>query len=123
MEAWRAFAKAKASRAPADVARARTLLAQALQGRFSLNPDVLVRALFSMGQVDDVEVFYRRRAAEGRFSTAALFSPEGKAYRRDPRFMALAHDIGLTAYWKASGKWPDFCAEPGVPYRCQDLAR
>ena len=35
----------------------------------------------------------------------------------------LANDIGLGRYWKASGKWPDFCADSSLPYRCQDLAK
>jgi hypothetical protein len=34
--------------------------------------------------------------------------------------MPLAAKIGLVDYWEQSGKWPDFCAEPGLPY---DLPR
>jgi hypothetical protein len=36
--------------------------------------------------------------------------------RRDPRFMPLAAQVGLVDYWEKTGKWPDFCAEPDLPY-------
>jgi len=25
----------------------------------------------------------------------------------------------LLAYWKKSGKWPDFCSDPDLPYDCR----
>jgi DNA-binding winged helix-turn-helix (wHTH) protein/TolB-like protein len=49
----------------------------------------------------------------------SLFTPGTAAMRRDPRFMALAARIGLVDYWRATGHWPDFCAEPGLPYDCK----
>jgi TolB-like protein len=51
-----------------------------------------------------------------------LFWPNLQDLRRDPRFMALAAQTGLTDYWLASGKWPDFCGEPNWPYDCQKEA-
>jgi hypothetical protein len=48
-----------------------------------------------------------------------LFLPDGVALRRDPRFIRLAAKIGLVDYWRATGKWPDFCAQPGMPYDCK----
>jgi adenylate cyclase len=51
-----------------------------------------------------------------------LFFPHGMALRRDPRFIALAAKLGLVDYWRATGKWPDFCAEPGLPYDCKTEA-
>lgn len=48
-----------------------------------------------------------------------LFTPNPTQFRRDPRFMQLATHIGPTDYWRKSGKWPDFCAEPGLPYSCR----
>jgi hypothetical protein len=51
--------------------------------------------------------------------TRFLFVSETAAMRRDPRFMALAARIGLVDYWRATGHWPDFCAEPGLPYDCK----
>jgi hypothetical protein len=51
-----------------------------------------------------------------------LFYSDGAALRRDPRFMALAAKLGLVDYWRASGKWPDFCADPGPTYDCRTEA-
>ncbi|MEO7601690.1 MAG: hypothetical protein ABIS39_00280 [Sphingomicrobium sp.] len=47
------------------------------------------------------------------------FRPALKKFRADPRFMNLAAEIGLVDYWQESGKWPDFCREPGLPYDCK----
>jgi hypothetical protein len=43
--------------------------------------------------------------------------------RRDPRFMPLAAKVGLVANWENTGKWPDFCDEPGLPYDCRAAAK
>ena len=47
-----------------------------------------------------------------------LFRPPLRGIRRDPRFIQIASRFGLTAYWTRSGKWPDFCSQPGLPYEC-----
>jgi hypothetical protein len=51
-----------------------------------------------------------------------LFWPKLAEFRRDPRFMALAAEIGLVDYWRNSGNWPDFCADTGLPYNCRTEA-
>jgi len=51
-----------------------------------------------------------------------LFVSQTAALRREARFMALAARIGLTDYWRATGNWPDFCAQPGLPYDCKTEA-
>jgi hypothetical protein len=51
--------------------------------------------------------------------TVTLFFPQDRALRRDPRFMALAAHLGLLDYWTRTGKWPDFCSEPDLPYDCK----
>jgi TolB-like protein/Flp pilus assembly protein TadD len=52
-----------------------------------------------------------------------LFRSSAAGMRRDPRFMPLAAKVGLVATWEKTGKWPDFCAEPGLPYDCRTAAR
>ncbi|MBI1188885.1 MAG: hypothetical protein GC206_16385 [Alphaproteobacteria bacterium] len=52
-----------------------------------------------------------------------LFLPPCAQMRRDVRFMALARQIGLLEFWTETGDWPDFCAEPGLPYDCRAAAR
>jgi DNA-binding winged helix-turn-helix (wHTH) protein/TolB-like protein len=51
-----------------------------------------------------------------------LFLPTTAAMRSDPRFMPLARKLGLVAYWRVTGKWPDFCSEPGLTYDCRGAA-
>jgi DNA-binding winged helix-turn-helix (wHTH) protein/tetratricopeptide (TPR) repeat protein len=51
-----------------------------------------------------------------------LFFPTLKAFRADPRFMPLTKRLGLLDYWSRSGKWPDFCSEPDLPYDCRQSA-
>ena len=48
-----------------------------------------------------------------------LFAPAAAPMRRDPRFLPLMKKLGLLDYWRSSGHWPDFCAEPGLPYDCK----
>ncbi len=52
-----------------------------------------------------------------------LFRSPAAGMRRDPRFMPLAAKVGLVANWEKTGKWPDFCAEPGLPYDCRAAAK
>jgi hypothetical protein len=55
-------------------------------------------------------------------SSYILFRPALVEVRRDPRFMQVAHRIGLVGYWEKSGRWPDFCGEPSLPYDCRQEA-
>ncbi|HEY5409087.1 MAG TPA: hypothetical protein VIJ94_00025, partial [Caulobacteraceae bacterium] len=48
-----------------------------------------------------------------------LFWPGLAAFRRDKRFWPFVTSIGLVDYWRATGKWPDFCSESGLPYDCK----
>jgi TolB-like protein/DNA-binding winged helix-turn-helix (wHTH) protein len=41
----------------------------------------------------------------------------------DPRIVALMHGWGLFEYWRQSGHWPDFCADPALPYDCKAEAQ
>ena len=51
-----------------------------------------------------------------------LFWPNLAEFRRDPRFMPLAAQIGLVDYWRSSGNWPDFCNDKNSPYDCRAAA-
>jgi tetratricopeptide (TPR) repeat protein len=86
------------------------------------NPVTAMRYLSLLGFVNDafnVADHYNPVGPGGAGSPAFLFDPYAAAMRRDPRFMALANKFGLPQYWRNSGKWPDFCAEPRLPYNCQ----
>ncbi|MCL6740309.1 TIR domain-containing protein [Sphingomonas sp. RB56-2] len=51
-----------------------------------------------------------------------LFRPPQAQLRADPRFMQVAAHLGLLDYWQRSGDWPDFCADPDLPYDCKKEA-
>lgn len=46
-----------------------------------------------------------------------IFRPTFVTFWRNPRSMKVAARLGLTDYWRRSGKWPDFCSE--APYDCK----
>ncbi len=120
--AWRAFVSAQRTRSPADATRAAAQLLKAGSDN-AINWDSAVRALLVLGHSADVVDLYRQRLAKGAtLNTSPLFSPQAAVLRRTPEFMALARDLGLVAYWRASSKWPDFCADPGLPYKCRGMS-
>ena len=49
-----------------------------------------------------------------RRKTNPLFTPTAAAMRRDPRFLPLMHEMGLTEYWARRGIRPDFLARPST---------
>ena len=51
-----------------------------------------------------------------------LFRPNLKNLRQDPRFINVAARFRLLDYWRHSGKWPDFCSDPDLPYDCRTEA-
>jgi tetratricopeptide (TPR) repeat protein len=51
-----------------------------------------------------------------------FFRPAFREFRQDARFMLIAKRTGLVDYWRKSGKWPDFCFEPDLPYDCKKEA-
>lgn len=57
-----------------------------------------------------------------RFMLQTLFRPTLKNLRQKPQFLRVAQHFGLLDYWRRSGKWPDFCNEPGLPYNCKKEA-
>ena len=53
------------------------------------------------------------------WATEPLFRPKFSNFHKDPRFMQVAKRLGLLDYWRASGKWPDFCSRGDLPYDCR----
>jgi hypothetical protein len=87
-----------------------------------LPPERRVTMLAREGDVDGAYAEFAKVASEHAF-LGFLFEPEMKSFRADARFMPLAARLGLTDYWMTSGHWPDFCAEPGLPYDCRAAAQ
>ena len=80
--------------------------------------DWKIRMLARQGDIDDAYELVRQ-LPNSRSYFAFLFYPEMKAFRHDKRFMPLADRLGLLRYWRETNQWPDFCAEPDVPYDCR----
>jgi tetratricopeptide (TPR) repeat protein len=56
------------------------------------------------------------------FFADVLFRPPMKELWHDPRFMQVGKTLGLLGYWRSSENWPDFCADPDLPYDCKEEA-
>ena len=54
---------------------------------------------------------------------SVLFWPDAAGLRTEPAFFRKMADLGLVRWWLARGKWPDFCAEPGLKYDCAEEAK
>jgi len=81
-----------------------------------------VRMLAREGDIDGAYTALALKPEIYRYPTL-FYYPEMRAFRRDPRFMPLAYRIGLVDYWMKDGHWPDFCAEPDLPYDCKQVAK
>lgn len=74
--------------------------------------------LAQFGREDELHATLMR-ANPAFWESNILFRPTMKKFRSNPRFMRVAARFGLTEYWRESGKWPDFCFEPDLPYDCK----
>lgn len=91
------------------------------------HPGVATEALQAFAEVRRNDDFFALIArgealAELQNNTYILFRPWMASVRADPRFMVLTRRLGLIDYWRKSGKWPDFCNEPRLPYNCKGEA-
>jgi tetratricopeptide (TPR) repeat protein len=109
--------KANVDRAVAD--------ARAEIGRNPRAVGWLVQALAQFGREDQIYPIIEGPAGKSAlYLSDALFRPQFRKFRQDPRFMRSAKNIGLVDYWQTTQKWPDFCFEPDLPYDCrQEAAR
>jgi hypothetical protein len=76
------------------------------------------QTLATFGLTDELfELLMRSQPAEARRVRDHIFRPNFDRFWREPRAMRVAQRIGLTDYWRQSGKWPDFCTK--VAYDCR----
>jgi tetratricopeptide (TPR) repeat protein len=102
-------------------AAARTRAASEVRRCHQLDPSQTFQILASLGDTDGAFATADAiiSAQRDQTFTGIFFVPAAAAVRRDPRFMPLMHRAGLTDYWLQSGHWPDFCADPQLPYNCR----
>lgn len=85
----------------------------------TVEPVLLARMLVGLGDVDGAYSIIAAFDWNDDVSNAIyLFYPDMVPFRADPRFWQLAEDIGLTAYWSETGRWPDFCRDERHPGHC-----
>ena len=84
----------------------------------------IVQTLAQFGRKDEVlDILLNYRGGEPiGGATEVLFRPAFREMWRDPRSMAAAAHLGLLGYWEKSGRWPDFCSDPALPYDCKKEA-
>ncbi|HLY80856.1 MAG TPA: hypothetical protein VKQ70_15850, partial [Caulobacteraceae bacterium] len=116
--AWRAALSARrtASR-PAAHAAAGLVKAAATAGSLDHGQALLLLAM--LGDVDGAFDQAQLYDPANPFPPPYLFLPQTAPLRADRRFMSVARRLGFVAYWQATGRWPDFCFEPGLPYDCK----
>jgi tetratricopeptide (TPR) repeat protein len=88
------------------------------------NGDRLSFGIQALGEMNRVDELYDVLAASPvefalKGNTYVLFRPWLAGARSDPRFMTVAKRTGLVDYWRSSGRWPDFCSDPGLKYDCK----
>lgn len=77
-------------------------------------------ALARLGEIDMAFAAARQPERGNRFYYRRfLFTATTAPMRRQARFIDLAAELGLVEFWRASGKWPEYCDDPGLPYDCR----
>ena len=116
LAASRAFIQAmKSGDGPARAAARTAELASVQRDRSHLM--AAISHLSALGYVDDAFRLADQVSARSD-DLSTLFTPLMAPMRQDPGFLALAAKLGLIGYWKAAARWPDFCADAGLPYSC-----
>ena len=94
--------------------------------KFADEPNIawhIVRAMHLTGRDERAFAWLERAPRQGAmFQWSVLFAPESAGLRRDPRFFKAMAELGLVDLWGKLGRWPDFCAEPGLRYDCRTEA-
>ena len=120
-DAWSAALRAIASHDPAARIAAIKQVKEASDAG-SLNRGHALTLLSMLGDLDGAFAQAELYQPISSYSPPFLFLSSTAAMRSDPRFMRLARKFGFVAYWRATGYWPDFCSEPGLPYDCRSEA-
>lgn len=113
------FLRARVNSSPANIALAIADARNAYE-RDGV-PSQLIQTLGTFGRKDEaIKVLLSANPKVAHGIISVFFRrPALKEFRRDPRFMIIARRYGLVEYWQATGRWPDFCFEPDLPYDCK----
>lgn len=115
----RSYLQARADPSPAKVRRA---ISDA-EGLYRMRPNSLQHLIQVYGQFDRNERLREVLETADRENVIELvdltFRTPTADFWNDPRTLRIAKRVGLLDYWRSSGKWPDFCFSPGLPYDCR----
>lgn len=115
-----AFLEARADPTPANVEKA-IRNSRSYFAHMPLAIADFAQALVTFGRED--ELFEVLLDARERYDVddllEVIFRPAFRKFHHDPRMMQVAARFGLLHYWQGSGKWPDFCFDPELPYDCR----
>lgn len=115
----RSFLEARMNPTRANVDKA---IASARQAA-ARNPEAKFHLVLVLGEFDRKDELHdllnSMSDSELAYIVDVMFRPMMSRWWRDPRSLLYAKRIGLLQYWQSSGKWPDFCFEPDLPYDCK----
>ena len=119
-KSWQMFLEARINPSSTNIDRALA----SFRERYRHDPaDIpgFAQALGTFGRLDEFFAVARNPVTLDSMtgSTEVLFRLPMKPILHDPRFIELAHRLGLLAFWRASRVWPDYCHDPDLPYDCQ----
>jgi tetratricopeptide (TPR) repeat protein len=81
---------------------------------------VYARALAEFDRHEELIDFLLRTDARIPYTiTWVIFRPSFSSLHKDPRFMKIVKRLGVSDFWRETGKWPDFCRRPDIPYDCK----
>jgi TolB-like protein/DNA-binding winged helix-turn-helix (wHTH) protein/Tfp pilus assembly protein PilF len=106
----------------ADTRLARDFIAAADEGLILHSYVALF--LGAAGFEDPVFDLVRNRLnVDDLYIRSVLFRPALAGLRADPRVMQWFDAGTQLDYWMATGRWPDFCADPDLPYNCREAGQ
>lgn len=114
------FLKARMNPTPANVDQA-VAFAWSIYRRAPESVGELIQVLGEFDREEELLPILTswNRPEEVPFTADVLFRPPLREMWHDPRFMRVARAFGLLKYWLESDTWPEFCADPDLPYDCK----
>ena len=104
-----------------NVERAKTLIRNAVE-QYPNQATGPLQSYAEFGIEDELYPVFSRWDRFELETMSILFRPAFRNFQKDPRFMQLAARSGLIGFWRDTGKWPDFCFDPDLPYDCRTEA-
>lgn len=117
----RSYLEARLDRTPAKIQRA---FADA-HDLYRSRPRAIAHLIQVYGEFDRekelVELLIKAPEPDTQLVDLTFRAPVADFWKH-PRSLIVARRVGLLRYWRTSGKWPDFCQAPDLPYNCRTEA-